>query len=76
MKWVKTSASVGAQVPGAIKVESAYGTGYVGRINVSFSNVTFTQIGKFFNKIFYYTAANLKSNTFTRGDFEILACQP
>lgn len=76
MKWVQTTAPVAANVRGAIPVVSQYGVGYVGRIQVSFSNVTFTQIGKVFNKILYYTGSNLNANTFTRGAFEILVCQP
>lgn len=75
LKWVKTTVPVAPNVPGAIKVQSPYGLGFVGRIDVTFSNGTFKQIGKVFDGYFFFTRDNLYSYDTTQGEFEVLACQ-
>lgn len=77
LKWVCTTGRLANTVPGVIPVKSAFGTGYVGRIQVKFLNGTFTQIGKIFLNTLWYTRDNLNSEvTSTTDDIHVLACQP
>lgn len=77
LKWVCTTGALANTVPGAIPVNSVFGTGYVGRIQVKFLNGTFTQIGKIFLNKLWYTPDNLNSEvTSTTDDIHVLACQP
>lgn len=80
LKWVKTNAAFGNNVPvGSVPINSAGGLHYVGRITITISNGTFTQIGKYWpphNSFYYSDALNVNGFVQHTGEFEILACQP
>lgn len=77
LKWIATTCSLAAKVPGAILIKNGFGNGYVGRINVALKNGTFSQIGNIYGTKLFYTTTNLNSYTTTTNCvMDVLACQP
>lgn len=76
LHWVPTNGKNASKISGIIPV-GKYDKSlnfYVGRINITFDNMTFPQIGKvLFNKIWYYVPG-APQETYSIGNIDVLAC--
>lgn len=70
LRWINTTGSTYNTVENAIYMSGVY----VGRINITFANMTFQQIGKIWAGNIYYNAPDLGYEITSNGAFEILAC--
>lgn len=73
LKWVPTSGATYSTIPGIIKVQSAL-LMYVGRINITWNNGTFQQIGKIYQGKLYYNNPALSTEQVHTGNFDVLTC--
>lgn len=75
MQWVKVNQTTFWNVPGIIGVTSLY-TMWIGRINITFTNGTFQQIGKVYAGTLFYRDPRAIKELTTNSTYEILACLP
>lgn len=70
LRWIKTNGSSYLSVDNAIYMSGVY----IGRINITFENTTFQQIGKIWAGNIYHNRPDLGYEIISNGDFEILVC--
>jgi hypothetical protein len=75
LKWVETTGSAAASVPGAIGLQSGI-LMYYGRLNFTWTNGTFSLISKIYPSNLWYHLPFLTSETTTSGTLDVLTCQP